>query len=395
MGSKIWLIAFLLAVVSVSFQAFPASIDENVVEDIEILEDPFDFKTDDSLDDLAETDYLDDDGNEIVDWEDDSDETEDSDDALDETADPQSRRKKPRRLPRRKPHRRKPPRRKPPGRKPTRRKPHGRKPSGRQVRRPRFRPPRPRRRRPPLRNKEVIPGMTMKRKGRTGNNTFISPAKTSPDDKRLKQSLSPDANADTDNEEMAAEFANEVTEKLDLILARLGSLDSKMEELNQTVKNLQAKVSSLEIDVDVVKNKQKAVDEKCTHFENNAKFVDQHIQELRSDMDKRKEEISNNNKQILYFEAYSRRENLKFEEIPETSESLELQREDTRQVLVDFMERVLGIEDAQNVEFQRVHRMGKPKVVGGNVCRTIIARFLRFPDRERVLKCGRKLKDTN
>ena len=27
--------------------------------------------------------------------------------------------------------------------------------------------------------------------------------------------------------------------------------------------------------------------------------------------------------------------------------------------------------------------------------RTIIARFLRFPDRERVFKCGRKLKGTN
>lgn len=151
-----------------------------------------------------------------------------------------------------------------------------------------------------------------KRKGRTGNNVFISPVKTSPEDKRWKQSLSPDAA--TDNEEIAVEFANEVTEKLDLILARLGSLDSKMEELNQTVKNLQtvqAKVSSLEVDVDVVKNKQKAVDEKLSHSENNAKFVDQHIQELRSDTDKRKEEISNNNKQMLYFAAYSRRENLK------------------------------------------------------------------------------------
>ncbi len=186
-----------------------------------------------------------------------------------------------------------------------------------------------------------------KRKGRTSNNTFISPGKTLPEEKRWKQSLSPDA--DTDNEEMAAEFSNEVTEKLDLILTRLGSLDSKIEELNQTVKNLQAKVYSLEIDVDVVKNKQKTVDKKCTYFENNAKFVDQHIQELRSDMDKWKEEISNN-KQILYFEACSRRENLKFEGIPEISESLELQREDTKQVLVDFMERVLSIEDTQNVE---------------------------------------------
>ena len=40
-----------------------------------------------------------------------------------------------------------------------------------------------------------------------------------------------------------------VTKKLDLILERLSKLDSKMEELNKTVKGLQGKVSSLEIDV--------------------------------------------------------------------------------------------------------------------------------------------------
>ena len=237
---------------------------------------------------------------------------------------------------------------------------------------------------------------TKKGKGRAGNSAFISPVKTSPEEKRWKQSLSPDAqNSDTEDEEMAAKFAEEVTEKLDLILSRLDNLHTKTEDLNQAVKSLQSKVSSLEVDVSVVQEKQKSFDEKCTHFENNATFVDKHIQELQSGMDKRKEEISNNYKQMLYFEAYSRRENLKFEAIPETPESLDLQREDTRQVLVDFMQSGLGIEDAQDIEFLSVHRMGKPKLIEGNSCRMIIARFLRFPDRERVLKRGRKLKDTS
>ena len=39
--------------------------------------------------------------------------------------------------------------------------------------------------------------------------------------------------------------------------------------------------------------------------------------------------------------------------------------------------------------------MGKPKTGSGNGSRTIIARLLRYSDRERVFKCGRKLKDTN
>ena len=38
--------------------------------------------------------------------------------------------------------------------------------------------------------------------------------------------------------------------------------------------------------------------------------------------------------------------------------------------------------------------MGKPKK-DGHGSRTIIARFLRFPDRQQVFKCGRKLKGTD
>ena len=58
------------------------------------------------------------------------------------------------------------------------------------------------------------------------------------------------------------------------------------------------------------------------------------------------------------------------------------------------MKDVLEIEDADDIEFQRVRRMGKPKK-DGHGSRTIIARSLRFPDRERVFKCGRKLKGTD
>ena len=39
--------------------------------------------------------------------------------------------------------------------------------------------------------------------------------------------------------------------------------------------------------------------------------------------------------------------------------------------------------------------MGKPRSASGNGSRTIIARFFRYSDGERVFKCGRKLKDTN
>ena len=116
-------------------------------------------------------------------------------------------------------------------------------------------------------------------------------------------------------------------------------------------------------------------------------------------MEERKNEINGCHKQVLYLKAYSRRENLKYEGIPEFSESsgqqIATSKEDTKDVLVNFMENVLGIEDAKDMEFQRVHRIGKPKSDNGNGSRTIIARFLRFSNRKRVFKRGRKLKDTD
>ena len=76
----------------------------------------------------------------------------------------------------------------------------------------------------------------------------------------------------------------------------------------------------------------------------------------------------------LYLEAYSRRENLKFEIIEERAG-----REDTESILHDFLETELGIEDASTVEIHRVHKSrkkqdGKP--------RPIIVPFLRYNDCE-------------
>ena len=129
----------------------------------------------------------------------------------------------------------------------------------------------------------------------------------------MKHSFSPDSrNSDDEDEVMAALNLTEgVTQKLDLILERLSNLHSKMEELNKAVKGLQGKVSSLQIDVVSIKDKQKSLDEKFTHVESNSKFVDSHIKELQEKVKEGKDEISGCHKQILYLEAYSRRENFK------------------------------------------------------------------------------------
>ncbi|KAK2569548.1 hypothetical protein P5673_005369 [Acropora cervicornis] len=85
--------------------------------------------------------------------------------------------------------------------------------------------------------------------------------------------------------------------------------------------------------------------------------------------------------------VYQRRENLRFYGIEEDPEGAE----HTWQVLMDFVQPGLSIDDASDIEFQRVHRIG-PFNQQAPKPRQIIARFLHYPDRERVMSNARKLK---
>ena len=52
------------------------------------------------------------------------------------------------------------------------------------------------------------------------------------------------------------------------------------------------------------------------------------------------------------------------------------------------------MENADQIEFQRVHRVGK-RVSSSGKPRQIIARFLKYPQREEVMSNARKLKGKN
>ena len=71
----------------------------------------------------------------------------------------------------------------------------------------------------------------------------------------------------------------------------------------------------------------------------------------------------------FYLKAYTRRENIKFENIPEEEKN----KEDTETVLRTFLETELGIFDTSNVEIHLVHRLGKKR---GESPRPILDRFL-------------------
>ena len=125
-----------------------------------------------------------------------------------------------------------------------------------------------------------------------------------------------------------------------------------MEELNNTVnlvKSLQSKISLMKIDIDSRPStaSRRTLTKKFTHMKTNTTLADEHISKLQSSLDKSKGEIDEFHKKSLYLEAYSRRENLKFEGIAEASQhnATSSQSEETKDVLVDFLENVLGRQE--------------------------------------------------
>ena len=197
--------------------------------------------------------------------------------------------------------------------------------------------------------------------------------------------------------EKLVERVEQISAKLDILdeierkMNKLDSIEEKIERFSSRLSDIEKSVSSLRCEVNSSKDKQaelqRGVDEvkdsvDCAHGRTDALELKSY--KLDVDFKEAKEDLR---KKILYLEAYSRRENLKFAGIPEESSD----QEDTKDVLTNFILRQLGIEKPEDIEFQRVHRVGKK----GDRSRMIIARFLRYADRERTMRKAFKLKNTD
>ena len=238
-----------------------------------------------------------------------------------------------------------------------------------------------------------------KRKGRSSSSS--SSSSRSPLEKKVKDSgemAKEDFNAEVFHEANGAE--SDFNNKIDSILKKLNKLediDSKLDGVIANVKALEVKVNHLSVDLQQIKDTQVKHDEKINGLEESSQFNDERLCTAEANIAKA-EEVSNKytdavRKDLLYLETYSRRENLKFAGIPEQPVEVEgsepTTAEDTRKVLQGFLQEQLGITSPERIEFQRIHRLGKKK----DRPRMIIARFLRYADRERIIREAFKLKD--
>ena len=126
--------------------------------------------------------------------------------------------------------------------------------------------------------------------------------------------------------------------------------------------------------------------------EESIQFNEEDILDLKKESKESKFEINDLRSSYCNVETYSGRENVKvfgIDEVVPVSE-VDSPPEDTRDLLFKFLENKLRIENPRGrIEFQRVPRLGKPDN-SSNKPHPIIARFLRYSDKEMVMDQARK-----
>ncbi|XP_078357425.1 uncharacterized protein LOC144642018 [Oculina patagonica] len=193
-----------------------------------------------------------------------------------------------------------------------------------------------------------------------------------------------------------------IGEQLNSIIARLSKLDSiesSVKNIETNLANLKARTGKLEEFEATTKSDIAELKKSCTF---NGDKCKERQDELKKKIEEQNEKIASlieSERKVtakmndivsknLYLEAYSRRENIKYFNIPEARE------EDTEEVLRNFLEQDLGYRNARNVEIQRVHRLTTRRN-SDTASRPIIARFLRYKDVEEIFSLGRRLEDTD
>ena len=229
-----------------------------------------------------------------------------------------------------------------------------------------------------LRTWQCCMAETVKRKSRKSSSASSTDDNLSTDGKKLRHdaSLSDSELCESDKVLSILNMAGEVIPKFE-VLEKLKNLERYVKADNEKLVICRKRwiVSRLS------KTKQK--------LEDTLDFAHTERESFKEKFDKLKCEINQLRDEKLYMEVYQRRENLRFFGIKE-----EADMEDAREVLVGFLKTELGMENADQIEFQRVHRVGK-RVSSSGKPRQIIARFLKYPQREEVMSNARKLKGKN
>lgn len=237
----------------------------------------------------------------------------------------------------------------------------------------------------------------LKRKERGSDSSISDNELRSPEEKRsrdkpLKADL---ASSSGDIISKHVEMTHvDLGKKIDLILSSLEAVNLKLESIGAVVKSLEENLNKVQSRVETLEQHQKKSKVAINEMQDGLQALNTIVEESKTAGDGVKKYCDDKYKELqdklLYAEVYQRRENLRFYGIKELPEG----KEDARSTLRGFFEQVLCIQpdEIQQIEFQRVHRVGKTNEDGRS--RPIIARFLRYQDREFIFSKTSLLKDS-
>ena len=212
----------------------------------------------------------------------------------------------------------------------------------------------------------------------------------SPDGKRICEVSKKETESSADNSgqnfTLASTMTDMIVQQLQQVLERLTSVEGKLDGVFEKVQRLETALSGVKSDITELQSKTTQMKKGTEDMDAGLNNLNMEVQELRIKIGENEKEIKLTNDRCLYQEVYNRRENLRFLGLPEVLSAEEVASE----VIYQFLERELEIEGARDIEFQRVHGIGKKKT---GVSRPIIARFLRFPDRERIFRRAFEVRD--
>ena len=187
---------------------------------------------------------------------------------------------------------------------------------------------------------------------------------------------------------------------LQSIIANMNTMNGKLESLNNTNNFIQQKLQKLDI-LEEINKKLITVEENITQMkteindikniqEQQAKTIqneERHHHEIEDRMrylegQNRKLEVEKNEiyEQFLQFQTHSMKYNLIFTGLNEAEDE---SREQTEHIVKTFIDKELEIENANDIQFQNVHRL---KLCNDGKPRSIIARFINYSDHQRVLR---------
>ena len=224
----------------------------------------------------------------------------------------------------------------------------------------------------------------LKRKSRNSSGSET----VSPDGKRICEVSKKEINSSADGNgkkfTSASTMTEIITQQLQQVLERLTSVEGKLDGVLEKVQRLETALSGVKSDITELQSKTTQMKKVSDDMEAGLNNLNTEVEELRKKIGEREKEIKLINDRCLYQEVYNRREN--FLGFPEATSNEEVASETVYQ----FLERELELEGVRDIEFQRVHRIGKKKA---GAVRPIIARFLRFPDRERIFRRALEVRD--